>query len=105
MPEWMELLADPRVKLWLASMELDASDAFNLFTLIDNSHDGQLSLDELTTGVAKLKGSARSIDLLTLMREHSELNDSVHMLGESVKELKMRLWDPVVTASDEMFHL
>merc|ERR1712194_173914 len=61
--EWVSLLLDPQVKNWLGSMELDACDAINVFSLIDTSHDAHLSMEELVAGVSRLRGAARSIDL------------------------------------------
>merc|ERR1712039_1085208 len=85
--EWTALLSDPAVKLWLASMELDTSDAKRLFSLIDSSNDGQITLEELTVGVAKLKGAARSLDVQTLMRDHAALRESVEGLITVVTRL------------------
>eukprot|EP00928_Gymnodinium_smaydae_P054548 TRINITY_DN3829_c0_g1_i4.p1 TRINITY_DN3829_c0_g1~~TRINITY_DN3829_c0_g1_i4.p1 ORF type:complete len:508 (-),score=78.70 TRINITY_DN3829_c0_g1_i4:322-1845(-) len=75
--EWQQLLKDPGVKTWLASMELDARDARLVFELLDESNDGTVSFDELVVGVSKLKGAARSIDLHALAREHQRLHDIV----------------------------
>eukprot|EP00928_Gymnodinium_smaydae_P050596 TRINITY_DN3414_c0_g1_i4.p1 TRINITY_DN3414_c0_g1~~TRINITY_DN3414_c0_g1_i4.p1 ORF type:complete len:512 (-),score=52.84 TRINITY_DN3414_c0_g1_i4:122-1657(-) len=75
LPEWQELLDNPGVKTWLASMELDARDAALVFELLDESNDGTVSFEELVHGVSKLKGAARSIDLHALAREHQKLKD------------------------------
>merc|ERR1712228_215440 len=71
--EFVELVEDKQVRMWLSSMEIDASDAPTLFDLLDESKDGYLTCDELVKGVAKLKGGARSIDLATLMCEQRVL--------------------------------
>eukprot|EP00913_Durusdinium_trenchii_P010002 g9388.t1 len=68
--EWRELL-------WLGSMDLDAADADGLYKLIhDLDQDGDLTMDELIRGVARLKGAARSYDLQMLLRQVSALTDS-----------------------------
>merc|ERR1712190_322628 len=66
--EFVDLIKRPEVKLWLSAMELDTADAENLFDLIDESQDGQISLEELVKGVAKFKGTARQLDLFTKIR-------------------------------------
>lgn len=65
--EWREILIDPEVKTWLASMELVTNDADTLFHLIDASGTGTVDGEELINGVAKLKGYARSIDMHAVM--------------------------------------
>merc|ERR1711920_79551 len=57
------------VQLWLKAMDYDASDASLLFHLIDENGDGLLTVDELITGMASLKGGARNIDVKLLLRQ------------------------------------
>jgi hypothetical protein len=71
--EFRQVLTEPGVKTWLSAMELDAGeDADNLFSLLDKE-GGQVSSDALIKGMARLKGTARCIDMVSLMREVKEL--------------------------------
>jgi len=71
------VLTEPGVKTWLAAMELDAGeDADNLFSLLDKEN-GQVSADALIKGMARLKGSARSIDMISLMHEVKQLQEQL----------------------------
>mmetsp|Transcript_18917 Transcript_18917/g.33336 ORF Transcript_18917/g.33336 Transcript_18917/m.33336 type:complete len:553 (+) Transcript_18917:42-1700(+) len=63
--EFLEVMKDHRVKSWLAAMELDIRDAELVFDLIDDG-DGTISAPELVRGFAKLKGTARSVDMIYL---------------------------------------
>jgi len=67
--EFQEVLYDPRVKSWLGSMELEVGDVPLLFGLTDANVDGVISGPELVHGFARLKGAARSIDVLKLERD------------------------------------
>lgn len=67
--EFKGVVNDPAVRNWLIAMELDVRDVDNVFQLLDTDEDGCLSLHELVSGVAHLKGAARSIDLCTLLKE------------------------------------
>lgn len=83
--EWRELVSHPAVQLWLGSMDLDAADADGLYELIhDLDQDGDLTMDELIRGVARLKGTARSYDLQMLLRQVLALTESVDKLKRSV---------------------
>lgn len=63
--ELKTILRDPRMSLWLSAMELEVNDSKVLFNLLDNG-DGKITVGELVRGVARLRGSARSIDLIAL---------------------------------------
>ncbi|CAK0802712.1 unnamed protein product [Prorocentrum cordatum] len=71
--EFLELTQNAEVKIWLLSMGLDAADGDALFDLIDANGDGRLSVCELVEGVSKLKGGARSLDLLSCLRRQDKL--------------------------------
>merc|ERR1719223_346082 len=80
-PEFHAVIDDVRLQTWLSAMDLDVSDAHVLFELLANG-DGAISAEELVTGMKKLKGTARSIDLLTLMRELKELGRQIECIDE-----------------------
>merc|ERR1739848_587239 len=49
------LIADsPVIKTWLAAMDLETDDLLTLFYYIDGDGSGQITMDELVKGVAKL---------------------------------------------------
>jgi len=66
------MFRNPGISAWLASMELIPQDVDQLFKMMDDG-DGTLSIEELVKGVAKFKGSARNIDLQTLLYENRRL--------------------------------
>jgi len=70
--EFRKIFENPRLKSWLASMELTTTDADSLFNIMSDGA-GILSIDNLTAGVAKFKGGARTIDLHMLWREQKQL--------------------------------
>merc|ERR1712008_461884 len=66
--EFMSVMHDNSIRKWLSSMGLDVDDAAAVFEQLHGG-DGHITPHELMIGAAKLRGSARSIDLLTHMRE------------------------------------
>jgi len=70
--EFRKIMNDKDVSTWMASMELDTGDIDTLYSLIDDG-DEAVSVEELIAGVAKLKGTARRLDLAILMRDHRRL--------------------------------
>jgi len=72
--EFEEHIHDDRVQAYFALLELDTTDAFALFKLLDQDGSNNLDPDEFIDGCLKLKGSARSIDLAKLSYEHQWLS-------------------------------
>mmetsp|Transcript_53712 Transcript_53712/g.143146 ORF Transcript_53712/g.143146 Transcript_53712/m.143146 type:complete len:174 (+) Transcript_53712:1-522(+) len=66
--QFRRVFEKPTIKAWLEAMDLRCDNADTLFALIAGSMDGVISEGELITGIAKLKGPARNVDLLTLVR-------------------------------------
>merc|ERR1712216_719953 len=65
--EFAEMVEDPRVNVWLKSMDINIADAKTVFYLIDDG-DGRLTAEEVIRGFAKLKGPASAMDMCILMK-------------------------------------
>jgi hypothetical protein len=66
------VLNEESIKVWLESMDLDASDSDLLFALIKKEGQRTISAEELCHGVARLKGTARSVDVQMVLRALKE---------------------------------
>merc|ERR1719215_1004377 len=78
------ILGNSDVRMWLAAMELDVDDVTLFFRDIDRDGDGRISYEELVQGVSRLKGSARSYDLM-------KLQNTANQLREVMQEVNQRL--------------
>eukprot|EP00811_Abedinium_folium_P001247 NODE_1113_length_2601_cov_10.129749.p1 GENE.NODE_1113_length_2601_cov_10.129749~~NODE_1113_length_2601_cov_10.129749.p1 ORF type:complete len:764 (-),score=143.03 NODE_1113_length_2601_cov_10.129749:310-2523(-) len=87
--EFAEVLTVPEMRVWFAAQDLEVSDADLLFQLLDDDNNGYLSIDELTVGVARLKGAARSIHLHALMHIVGRLGHSLTDLDKKVDGLNV----------------
>lgn len=67
--EFKKHVNDKNVQSYFAAMELDVSDAKQLFTLLDNNGNKTLEIGEFIDGCTRLKGGAKSMDLITLMED------------------------------------
>jgi len=83
--EFQTVMADSKVRSWLQVLEIEVHDASSLFHLLDDG-DGEVTYDEFLKGVMRLKGQARSIDVVAIM--HS--SDQTLMM---VKEMQAELND------------
>lgn len=78
--EEFELIAqNPEVKTWLASMDIETDDMHTLFKLIDFDGSGSISKEELVMRIPRIKGTARSLDVLAM---RTRLNEVMHLLTE-----------------------
>jgi len=60
-------LENPWVKAYFSGLDIDPSEAGIIFTLIDTDGSNTVSIDEFVDGTMKLKGHAKSIDVLSMM--------------------------------------
>eukprot|EP00929_Paragymnodinium_shiwhaense_P009491 TRINITY_DN11367_c0_g2_i1.p1 TRINITY_DN11367_c0_g2~~TRINITY_DN11367_c0_g2_i1.p1 ORF type:complete len:132 (+),score=20.87 TRINITY_DN11367_c0_g2_i1:3-398(+) len=65
--EFHDLLADKRIQTWLSAQDIEVKDVDLAYRLIDEGGDGRVSTEELVRGFARLKGAAKSIDMLTVI--------------------------------------
>merc|ERR1719428_2832781 len=68
--EFEKHLQDDDVRAYFASLELEVSDAWTLFKLLDTEGLCEISIEDFVVGCLKLRGQARSIDLAIMMYEH-----------------------------------
>jgi len=75
--EFQGILKDPKVRTWMSALEIEVNDAEILYRMMKGEDEGQLTLQELINSISRLKGSARSIDVVALMHQVKDLDDLV----------------------------
>ena len=63
--EFSKLVKSPKLKFWMSQLELEYHDLLSLFEFLDNG-DGEITLMEFIEGAARLKGSAKALDIWRL---------------------------------------
>jgi len=66
--EFKALCDIPEVRTYLHLLELDIDEAHGLFRMLDGG-TGEVSLSQFTAGIMRLKGQARSLDVIAVMRD------------------------------------
>jgi len=72
---------------WLAAQEIDVGDADLLFDLMDGG-DGELTSDELCTGISRLKGPAKSLDLIGLIHMTWNMSYQLNEVQQMLRKYK-----------------
>lgn len=66
-------MEDARMKDHFAALDLELSDAWTFFKLLDYDEQGLMDIDRFIDGCLKLKGEAKSLDINTMLYEHKWL--------------------------------
>jgi len=83
--EFYEVVHDRRFRNMLESLEVRPHEVNGLFRLIDDG-DGLISCQELITGVVRLRGGAKHVDVVSLLYEMKKLAMQVRDLHGLVGE-------------------
>merc|ERR1719159_873551 len=78
------MMQDPVAVAVFHSFELNVNQAEGFFELCDDG-DGRLTFDEFVTGMLRLKGGARNIDLVTMLYENKKLTDKMYGLDQAIR--------------------
>ena len=101
-----EQLDNPWVKAYFSGLEIDPNEAAIIFTLMDTDHNGRVTIDEFIDGTMKLKGAAKSVDMLLLMFDHvrfiSKFNTLCSYLEDEMRSIKSVIF-PGARQSPKMF--
>merc|ERR1711920_134703 len=88
--ELEEVLAIPQVKGYMELLELEISEVSALFDLLD-SGERVISIEEFTTGVMRLKGEARSLDVVCILRNTDTLKSMVSEVDQKFFDLGQQM--------------
>merc|ERR1711948_254020 len=84
------------MRAYFASLDVDVSNAWQLFKLLDQDGGGAVDLEEFVQGLLHLKGGAKAIQLAELHRDNTmvrrKLEDFVMTTGEQLRTI-MELLD------------
>jgi len=95
--EFFRCLSNPEVEKKMKLIKLPIAEAKNLFSVLDADGQGSLSIDEFIGGCLRLKGSAKSKDLLSVQIQVESLAKKMDDLESTLtqNERKMEALDKV----------
>jgi len=86
--EFQDYLCATGVRSWLSAQGLEEEDDDLLFDLLDDNGDGKLTPEELTRGIGRLKGAARSIDVVSLLHMVASLTEKFTVMTTMFEQAK-----------------
>lgn len=84
--EFENMLENPSVKAYLGVLDLEVNESRTLFHLLDDG-DGEITYAEFLSGVCRLKGQAKAVDLIVLQRDVTHLVDEIALLRNEISGL------------------
>jgi len=90
MEEFKEILTDPNVQNWFEAQDIRVQDADLAFQIIDVDGDGHLSVEELVRGLSRLKGPARSMDLVFMIHAFHYMESLMQDTAQNVAKIEKR---------------
>mmetsp|Transcript_3811 Transcript_3811/g.11062 ORF Transcript_3811/g.11062 Transcript_3811/m.11062 type:complete len:130 (+) Transcript_3811:2-391(+) len=86
MEEFRDVVQLPAAQMYFNALDLKIVEACDLFTMLDDG-DGKVNREEFCTGVMRLKGQARSADMISVMRDCRAIMRKCNALEQRVVEL------------------
>ncbi|CAJ1340850.1 unnamed protein product [Effrenium voratum] len=82
---FMMWLQDPEFTTMLEEADVDMSDKFRMFDILDVDMGGELSADELVTGLMQLRGDVSKGDIVAIMLKVRHLTYAIDEVQKSLK--------------------
>lgn len=74
--EFQDIISDRRLTMQLQALDFDANVCEGMFGLLDDG-DGKISFQEFIAGVKRLKGPAKSVDVVIMAQQQTKMFDSL----------------------------
>jgi len=75
---FQQRMGTPEMKEYFKAINVDPSEAYGLFQLLDTDDSGGVDCEEIVNGLLRLRGGARALELSLLMTETSHMHKSLN---------------------------
>merc|ERR1719362_7924 len=89
--EFESLLDTPQMITQLHALGIDMSQALTIFRLCDNDCSGTVSYEEFIGGCLRLKGTAKSADMMTLLYQTEKNQKQLHSIRREMRTLSKQI--------------
>lgn len=100
--ELRHLLSFPEIVHYFSILEVDVHDAEMLFHVLDDG-DGVLTVKEFCDGIPRIRGVAKSLDIVCLQREAREMRLEFQNVLQQLDAGPIRRIQPMENMSDKLF--
>jgi hypothetical protein len=89
--EFERQIKDEKLQAWLSSIDIDVSDGWALFKLLDRDMRGTIKASDFVEGCLKLRGTAKKIDIAELRSEGERTSKMLSELMSTMLQLENAL--------------
>lgn len=86
--EFEQVYSDEKVQAMFQTLDLNASDAWTLFKLLDHEGNGDINVEEFIAGCMRLRGPAKAMDIACVMDENRRITNTISSLKAHTNELE-----------------
>jgi hypothetical protein len=79
--DFRDLVRQPRMKVFMSALGLEVNDAEEVFKMLDMQGERELNINTLMDGFTRLKGAAKSIDIVQTM-------EMIRRVEENTRQIK-----------------
>merc|ERR1711971_1216564 len=88
--EFEAIMGTPRMKVYLAAIDLHTDEATELFHLLDSDGSGEISVPEFIQGCLSLRGPAKAIDFAIFATRNEVITARLDMQIRSIEGVLRR---------------
>jgi len=85
--ELEQLMEQDDFKQQLECLGIHPTEAHGLFKLLDDDASGSVSIEEFVSGCLRLKGTAKAVDMITLLFETNKLNRKISSMKDMLASM------------------
>merc|ERR1712187_451088 len=74
------------MQAFLNAIEIDPSDAWTFFKLLDSDGGGSVDIEEFVEGCCRLRGNAKSIHVAQMMYENKWIMNKLTEIGQELQD-------------------
>lgn len=83
--EFESKLYNEEVQAYFSSLDMDISDAWTLFRLLDLDDNHDVDVDEFITGCMRLRGPAKAVDIAKMMSDNKNMKKRIATIVKTVE--------------------
>jgi len=98
--EFQDFLKKEDVRAYLATQQLDAFEARQLFNILHIEDDEEVGIEEFIMGLKRVKGMAKSVDVVALLQETRNMGRKLRTFMQEMQEQMIALAQIAGSKSD-----
>jgi len=101
--EFEECMSDEQILMYLSSLEIDITQAREIFEIIDSDGRNEVGIDEVVIGFLEMKGAAKGADVVILRNNVTKLTKKLSSFMSDVSRTLEKVLDGLEMSRRDLF--